>query len=613
MSNDQSSTSPAAGYLRRSTDRQEQSIDDQKVAVSKYAAENGFDIVQFYIDDAISGTSTKARKAFQQLIADAQDPKRIWRHVLVYDVKRFGRLDNDEAGYYRFILRQAGIQVIYVSENFSGDDTDDLLRPVKQWQARQESKDLSKVTIRGQVSLSQSGWWLGGVPPFGYDLVYFDSSGNPFMVVRFMEDGSKEIRDMDSKVTRVLPRGDQISISKREHARLIPSSKDRVEAVKRIFSLYVDGFGFKTICHQLNSEGIPSPRNGEWAPIYDGNWAMSSVRSIITNPIYRGNMVWNRRASGKFHRISNGQALCRSKIGSRKVENNDEEDWVVIDGTHPPLVDEVTYERAQRLRVSREKKNAGAAQPTGRGKNSPCLLTSLIRCARCGHTFQAYTVTKAKSRNDGSRVRTHYYACGGYISKGTAVCKRVLFRQDDLDNFVLNEVEKRLARILENGGKKILKAQIEEILGNGQEDPRPKIAQVRLEISEIDQKADALLDMMTTETKDFVERKIAHLRTERKALENKLRSLEETDYKPIDTGSMADEILKETLNLRKLAAHGAPEERKLFIRVFVEGLKLCPDTKTGELYIKEVPTPCGAGTSFAAMAGAGFEPATSGL
>jgi hypothetical protein len=35
------------------------------------------------------------------MIADAQKPGQHWKTILVYDVKRFGRLDNDEAGYYR--------------------------------------------------------------------------------------------------------------------------------------------------------------------------------------------------------------------------------------------------------------------------------------------------------------------------------------------------------------------------------------------------------------------------------------------------------------------------------------------------------------------------------
>ena len=137
------------GYVRRSTDKQEQSIEDQKNAISAYIAENGLSFLRFYIDDAISGTSTLGRRAFQQMFKDAESSPRPFDIIAVYDIKRFGRIDNDEAGYYRYLLRTHGIEVRYVSENFNGDTTDDLLRPVKQWQARQESKDLSKVTIRG--------------------------------------------------------------------------------------------------------------------------------------------------------------------------------------------------------------------------------------------------------------------------------------------------------------------------------------------------------------------------------------------------------------------------------------------------------------------------------
>jgi len=55
-------TSTAVGYVRRSTDRQEQSIDDQKNILAKYAQDNGFRLDKFYVDDAISGTYTDQRQ-----------------------------------------------------------------------------------------------------------------------------------------------------------------------------------------------------------------------------------------------------------------------------------------------------------------------------------------------------------------------------------------------------------------------------------------------------------------------------------------------------------------------------------------------------------------------
>jgi len=52
-------------------------------------------------NQSVSGTSTLGRRAFQQMIGDAESPTRRFDIIVVYDVKRFGRIDNDEAGYYR--------------------------------------------------------------------------------------------------------------------------------------------------------------------------------------------------------------------------------------------------------------------------------------------------------------------------------------------------------------------------------------------------------------------------------------------------------------------------------------------------------------------------------
>ncbi|GAI88603.1 unnamed protein product, partial [marine sediment metagenome] len=109
----------AVGYVRRSTDRQEQSISDQKNALEAYAVEHGLRFLRFYVDDAISGTSTLGRRAFLQMIVDAERPSCDFNKIIVYDVKRFGRLDNDEAGYYRHRLRSHGVKIDYVSENFN--------------------------------------------------------------------------------------------------------------------------------------------------------------------------------------------------------------------------------------------------------------------------------------------------------------------------------------------------------------------------------------------------------------------------------------------------------------------------------------------------------------
>jgi hypothetical protein len=168
-------------------------------AIKRYAAEHDLELARFFVDDA----------------------------------KRFGRLDNDEAGYYRHILRIHGALVLYVGENFSGDATDDLLRPVKQWQAREESKDLAKVTIRGMLTRIEGGYWNGGSPPFGYDLRHESprEDGGAFLfVLLFQPDGSKLVLDESGKVVCTLARGERLQVSKRDRSRLVLSSPERLSS-----------------------------------------------------------------------------------------------------------------------------------------------------------------------------------------------------------------------------------------------------------------------------------------------------------------------------------------------------------------------------------------------
>src|SRR5258708_3330998 len=106
---------PAVGYLRRSTDRQEASIPEQRNAVQQYADEKGYKIVREYVDDAISGDDTDKRLDFQRMIADAQE-KGDFQAILVWDQDRFGRFSPHEASYWTWPLARAGIQLVTVDK-----------------------------------------------------------------------------------------------------------------------------------------------------------------------------------------------------------------------------------------------------------------------------------------------------------------------------------------------------------------------------------------------------------------------------------------------------------------------------------------------------------------
>ncbi len=597
----------AIAYLRRSTDRQDKSIEDQRKTITTWGQAHGFDIVKSYIDDAISGVVTDDRKSFQQMIRDAREPGCKWNNVLVYDVKRFGRVDNDEAGYYRFLLRQVRIDVIYVAENFAGDDSDDLIRPVKQWQARQESKDLSKVTIRGQVTLAELGWWLGGTPPYGFDLIYFDSAGKPYMIVRFLEDGRKEVLAPDGHSQRILPKGESLTISKKDHSRLYPSKPERVAIVVRIFRMYMSGFGTFAIADRLNTEGLHSPRNEQWSSIYDGRWSASTIREILINPNYVGDSVWNRKTLGKFHRISKREAVARLAVDRNRIGYNPKEDWIIVPNTHASLIPREQFVQAEKLRDSRDERCGGASFRRGRAKHSPYLLSGLLRCGNCGRAFQGNTRTKGKRRKNGEPIRTSYYVCGGYVAKGTAVCKRILIRQERLDKAVLDQIVKCVSRFTNEGGQFILHREIEQSLGHSKaKGSDGEVADVRKRLAEIPRKADALLELITAANREFIDAKLVSLREERESLQARLAEAEAHKATTGRVDAVAADVLTILSEFENAFKKGPLEEQKALIRRFVQEIAL--DAEKGRAVVRirkfPLPTSAGSGNAFRLVAGA---------
>jgi DNA invertase Pin-like site-specific DNA recombinase len=510
------STSPraartaAVGYLRRSTDRQEQSIPDQKKALEHYAREQGLRITRFYTDDAISGTSTVGRRAFQQMIADAQGPQRRFSIIIVYDVKRFGRVDNDEAGYYRHLLRQNGVEVRYVSENFNGDGTDDLLRPVKQWQAREESRDLSKVTIRGLLSRVDAGYWMGGVPPHGYDLRYVNAEGGFLFILRHMPDGSKQQMNEQGKLLRTLARGESLNISQRDRAKLVLGDPKRVQVVRRIFQMYVgQGKGFKAIGATLNEEEVPTPRGPAWSHIYGGKWTDSTIRAILVNPIYTGDMVWNRRTDGRFHKIVNRQATERTPVHGARLVPNNESDWIVVNDAHQALIPRRLFEQARQMREGRPTsatQRGKCPRPTGgwNGQRSRFMLSGLLQCALCGNRYQGYTRVKGKRRKDGTVVRTFSYACGGYITKGASICQLNPIDQEKLEVTIIEALLEFYQPYLGQGGRKKLTVAIRESTGMETKEVDAARKRITVEQESISKTIENLLDNITKANSAFI-------------------------------------------------------------------------------------------------------------
>ena len=123
--------------------------------------------------------------------------------------------------------------------------------------------------------------------------------------VRRLPDGSKQEFDANGRFVRVLASNEAPGKAKSDIVRYIPGDPNHVDVVKRIFRLYIEGYGYHSIMRQLNDDGIPGPTGRVWR--------MTSVRDILTHPVYTGAIVWNRSTGGKIHAVGrNGACLARS-------------------------------------------------------------------------------------------------------------------------------------------------------------------------------------------------------------------------------------------------------------------------------------------------------------
>jgi DNA invertase Pin-like site-specific DNA recombinase len=602
-------TIPAAIYLRRSTDRQEKSLGDQRREILRYASEHGFGVVAEFVDDGVSGTSGETRQGFLSMLEEAQSPRRTWQFVLVWDIKRFGRMSSDEVGYYRWLFKQAGVEIIYTSEGFTGSSADKFLRFFKQEAARDESATLSKAVIRGLVSLADHGWWPGGMAPYGYDLGYFDQSGRLFQIVRNTDEGDKLILDAEGNPVRHVRRGQKVKGSDTEHVRLLPSLPERVEVIHRIFAWYVGGtnLGFKSIADRLNREGVVSPKGK--------GWAMSSIRVIIMNPVYIGRVVWNRRRMGKFHRVADRREVERDGCGKRRLKWNDPQDWLIYENAHEPLVDPDTFEQARRIMGERGDRRTATGFLTGKAKVSQYLLSGLISCGACGGSMHGRTTWKNKWRKDGSRIGTAYYVCGAAIAKGKSVCQPIQFPQRVFDDFVLDLVEQRLDVFLGTTGQAKLRGLVEKQLAPATPDHGPEMRRLRGRLEELTTKIDSVIDLAASaaEHRGLMKDRLGKLCTERQGIESRLRELEQTPASAPNPEVLVDAILAGLADARHLFEHGTVEERKRVVRAFVEHLTVDGVSGSGELRVKRIPDAQGIGDSFKVVAGTGFEPVTFGL
>ncbi|MGA8341148.1 MAG: recombinase family protein, partial [Candidatus Sulfotelmatobacter sp.] len=171
---------PAAQYLRMSTDHQQYSLLSQTTAIRQYADVHGFTLMKTYEDPGKSGLSLKYRKGLGSLLHDVVSGDQLYKAILVYDVSRWGRFqDTDEAAHYEFVCKSAGVPVHYCAEPFTSDITmpNTIMKALKRVMAGEYSRELGVKVNRAKRIVAELGFRAGGAAGYGLRRMLLSGDG----------------------------------------------------------------------------------------------------------------------------------------------------------------------------------------------------------------------------------------------------------------------------------------------------------------------------------------------------------------------------------------------------------------------------------------------------
>lgn len=160
----------AVGYIRVSTDEQAEEdkygIDAQKQGILLYANNNGYNIVDWKIDE-ISG-ATDDRPAMNEILTGGSVTNPPFEAVIAFKNDRVAR-DTKLYFYYLYTLEKKNIKLLCTDEKFAeGDDFANIYRALLQFVAEQERKNIALRTGKGRSIKATCGGYAGGRAPYGY-------------------------------------------------------------------------------------------------------------------------------------------------------------------------------------------------------------------------------------------------------------------------------------------------------------------------------------------------------------------------------------------------------------------------------------------------------------
>lgn len=370
-----------------SSAKDSESIQNQKKMLTKYAASQGWSIYKKYIDDDFSGLDNQ-RPAWNEMIKDAEKGK--FNVILCKSQSRFTRDMEAVEKYLHNKFIEWGIRFIGLTDNSDtlnkGNKKQRQINGlVNEWYC----EDLSE-NIKSVFDLKRKeGKFIGSFASYGYK------------------------KDPKNKNKLII-------------------DDEAAQVIKMIFEWYLKGYGTQCIAYMLNQKGIMSPAKYKQYSCLNFNnpntknnlamWNKTTVKRILKNEMYIGNMVQGKRKKVSYK--------------SKKIISTPKEEWIRIENTHEPIISKETFYEVQRRIASRQKST---------GKGQAHIFSTKVKCSDCGQSMNKVTAFS------GNKKYT-YLRCKTYSSGIKNLCTSHSIRLDELNEIVLNLINEYINVYIDEKG-----------------------------------------------------------------------------------------------------------------------------------------------------------------
>lgn len=359
-----------------------ESISSQRAITEQFVSmHDDINIHDYYIDDGWSGTDFD-RPDFKRMFDDIT-AKRI-NCVIVKDLSRFGR-NYVEAGKYLEVFFPM-LKVRFIAVNDMIDSTanpssmNTMMVPIKNIMNDEYCRDIS-TKVRSSLDIRRKqGKFIGSFASYGY---------------------KKDPND---------------------HHKLV-IDEEAAEVVRYIFEKFIGGYSMIGIARDLNAKSILNPseykksKGLNYKHSHNAQdcrlWCDTTVRRILTNEIYIGNLVQrkNEVVSYKVH-------VCKTVSKEKNIR---------VEHTHEPIISEEDFFKVQSL-LKRDTRMSPK-------ESRLSVFAGFLKCADCGRAMQKKTITQPYKKYD-------YYVCSTFRKLDNNKCTKHAIRSDVLEDTVLTVLNK---------------------------------------------------------------------------------------------------------------------------------------------------------------------------